>query len=102
MWHLGSADNCPSDMPVAVIKTADGSVAGCHSTREDANAQMAVLYASEDGIGHQPSGVETDLPDCAADDPSPYAISSGQVAMGEQVLWQNPPIAFTTPTSQVW
>ncbi len=102
-WHVGTASNCPSDRPYAVLKTSDGSVAGCHSSRESANAQMAALYSSEeDGIGHQPSGVKTDLPDRGEREPAPYAIPSGRVAIGEQVPWQNPPIAYTTPSSQVW
>lgn len=31
----------------AVVKLPDGSVSGCHSTRGDARAQLAALYASE-------------------------------------------------------
>jgi hypothetical protein len=31
----------------AVVKRPDGSVSGCHSTRESAERQMAALYASE-------------------------------------------------------
>ncbi len=127
-WHLGSADSCPSDRPVAVIKTSDGSVAGCHSNRESANAQMAALYANapdarclccagdpctcgpdcscncmrEDEIGHQPSGVKTDLPDGTVDDPPPYVVPSGQVAIGNQTPWTKSPIMHTTPSTQIW
>lgn len=37
---------CPSGQ-FAVIKKADGSTAGCHSTREAAKKQLAALYVSE-------------------------------------------------------
>jgi hypothetical protein len=46
-WHIGKSDECPSSKPYAVIKDADNSVAGCHSTREKAEKQLAALYASE-------------------------------------------------------
>lgn len=46
-WHIGTSEECPPSKPFAVIKDADDSVAGCHETRESAEAQMAALYASE-------------------------------------------------------
>lgn len=42
-------DGCGDDKPFAVVKEADGSVEGCHATQAEADAQVAALYASEDG-----------------------------------------------------
>lgn len=42
---------CGPDEPFAVVKEADGSVEGCHATREDAEAQVAALYSSEEDSG---------------------------------------------------
>lgn len=42
-------DGCGDDEPFAVVKEATGEVEGCHATREEADAQVAALYASEDG-----------------------------------------------------
>jgi len=39
--------DCPADTPYAVVKEADDSVEGCHATQEEADAQVAALYASE-------------------------------------------------------
>lgn len=46
-WHVGSSKSCPVSKPFAVIKNADGSVAGCHPTKKAAQKQMAALYANE-------------------------------------------------------
>jgi len=40
--------DCPADTPFAVVKEADGSVEGCHATLEDAESQVAALYAAEE------------------------------------------------------
>ena len=45
-WHIGDHSECSG---FAVVKDGDGSLAGCHETRGDAEAQMAALYASENG-----------------------------------------------------
>ena len=48
-WHVEqNHDGCPDSKPYAVIKDSDGSVAGCHETREQADDQVAALYANED------------------------------------------------------
>lgn len=44
-------DECPGDSPWAVIKDADGELMGCHESREDAQDQVAALYASEEDRG---------------------------------------------------
>jgi phage head maturation protease len=47
-WHVAETAECPASKPYGVIKDADGSVDGrCHATREQANKQMAALYAAE-------------------------------------------------------
>lgn len=46
-WHVGRHDQCPVSKPFGVIKDADGSVAGCHATKEQAQQQLAALYAKE-------------------------------------------------------
>lgn len=47
-WHtVRNHSQCPSDKPWAVVKDNGGTVAGCHASEDDANSQMAALYASE-------------------------------------------------------
>lgn len=46
-WHIGESESCPASEPHAVIKDSDGSVVGCHATKEKARKQLAALYASE-------------------------------------------------------
>jgi len=49
-WHVvKNHAECTDGKPWAVVKDADGSVAGCHTSESDANDQLAALYASEDG-----------------------------------------------------
>lgn len=57
-WHkVHHHAECPDGKPWAVVKDADGTVAGCHASETDADQQLAALYASEqDGA----STVETD------------------------------------------
>jgi len=62
-WHIGTSDECPASKPHAVIKDADGSVAGCHPTRKKAEAQMAALYANDTKAWS--SAYLTALPDSA-------------------------------------
>ena len=45
-WHI-ETDNPGCRSGYAVVKDSDGSVAGCHTTRRDARAQLAALNASE-------------------------------------------------------
>lgn len=47
-WHISEGHgDCPDSRPFAVVKDDDGSVEGCHSTRDAAESQLAALYASE-------------------------------------------------------
>src|SRR4030095_8367000 len=46
-YHVGTSSECPASKPHAVVKDSDGKVMGCHSSEEDANRQIAALYASE-------------------------------------------------------
>lgn len=41
-------EECPSDSPWAVVKSEDGELMGCHATEDEANDQVAALYASEE------------------------------------------------------
>lgn len=48
-WHkVKNHSECPASKPVAVVKDADGTVAGCHASESSANRQLAALYASEE------------------------------------------------------
>lgn len=48
-WHIvQNHAECSDGEPWAVVKDADGSVAGCHASESAANEQLAALYASED------------------------------------------------------
>ena len=72
-WHI--EDDNPDCAGFAVVKDADGSIAGCHDTKDDADQQMAALYANEpeaasrdqrppkDGIRSLPPGALTDAGD---------------------------------------
>lgn len=40
--------SCPVDTPWAVVREDSGEVEGCHASEEDANEQIAALYATED------------------------------------------------------
>lgn len=64
-WHLveGHAD-CGPDAPWAVVKDSDGTVAGCHATREEAAAQLQALYAQEGSAyaAGLAAGIEAALP----------------------------------------
>ncbi len=53
-WHIGTSASCPASKPYAVIKDADGSVAGCHPTKAKAQKQLAALYANEPAMKGQP------------------------------------------------
>jgi hypothetical protein len=47
-WHtVHNHAECPDGKPWAVVKDADGSVAGCHESEAAADEQLAALYASE-------------------------------------------------------
>lgn len=47
-WHIDrDHSECSDGEPYAVVKDADGSVAGCHATEAAAEQQLAALYAAE-------------------------------------------------------
>ena len=46
-WHVAKSSDCPASKPWACIKDSDGTVQGCHATKESAQKQMAALYANE-------------------------------------------------------
>ena len=45
-WHIESTH--PACQGFAVVEDEDGEVYGCHRTQEQAEAQIAALYESED------------------------------------------------------
>lgn len=48
-WHVVADDPaCPLDQPFGVHKDNNDELAGCHASEDDAEAQLAALYASED------------------------------------------------------
>lgn len=57
-WAVKKSEKlCSASMPWAVVKTDDGEVEGCHATQEEADNQLAALYAQEGG---QPGEFESD------------------------------------------
>ena len=46
-YHVAKSSECPSGKPWAVIKDDDGKVMGCHASKDDANKQIAALYAND-------------------------------------------------------
>lgn len=46
-YHVGASGECPEGKPHAVIKDSDGMVMGCHSSKEDAQRQIAAIHANE-------------------------------------------------------
>jgi len=48
-WHIvEDSRGCPTTQSFAVVKDADGSIEGCHETKQGAEDQMAALYAGEE------------------------------------------------------
>ena len=46
-WHIvPNSAKCPVAKPWAVIKDSDGTLAGCHASKQNAKKQMAALYAN--------------------------------------------------------
>lgn len=48
-WSIAEGDERCDAGEFAVVKDEDNELEGCHATREDAEAQIAALYASETG-----------------------------------------------------
>lgn len=47
-YEIGTHPDCPVGKPFAVLKEMTGERMGCHATQEEAQKQMAALYAQED------------------------------------------------------
>lgn len=47
-YKVEKGHGCPASRPWACINSADGTVHGCHATREDGLKQAAALYANTD------------------------------------------------------
>jgi hypothetical protein len=52
-WHIQQGGGTCGSSEYAVIKDSDGSTAGCHPTKAEAEAQMAALYANEPSMNAQ-------------------------------------------------
>lgn len=61
-------EKCSASMPWAVIRLSNGVVEGCHATEEDANSQMAALYAGEEDPADERDDDDVD------DDDGMYAV----------------------------
>jgi hypothetical protein len=88
-WHTESQHpDCPSDRPWAVVKDDDGEVEGCHATEEEANAQVAALYASEEDMAADP--ILTAVYDAFADEDDGVANRGAErdPALYSQGYWQ--------------
>ena len=81
-------EGCPSDKPVAVIKTDDGELMGCHPDAEHAMAQIAALYAEEHGDEEMAVGGQRWR--------APLAII-GDTSDGRgfyEITWRDPPLTL--------
>lgn len=73
-WHkVENHAGCADGEPWAVIQDDTGEVAGCHTSEESANEQIAALYASESG-GELRENLDVTL---AADTESPMVTGEG-------------------------
>jgi len=61
-YHVGTSSECPADKPHAVVKNSDGKVMGCHSSVDDAHAQIAAIHASEGDSMTTPVPLATNPP----------------------------------------
>lgn len=58
-WRIELGGGDCADSEYAVIKESDGSTAGCHATRADAEDQLAALYANEGSMASaDPTGAD--------------------------------------------
>lgn len=63
-WHVAPSQFCPASSPWAVVRDVDGSIVACHVTRDDAQGQMAALYAHQEleGFSPQKDGGDDEYP----------------------------------------
>lgn len=52
-YEVKKSSRCDASKPWGVFKQADGSLVACHASKEDAEKQMAALYANEPGLKAQ-------------------------------------------------
>lgn len=72
---------CPTAKPVAVVKDATGEVMGCHANDEDADAQIAALYANEP----MTKALDFDKMKCDIREAICEALKETMPAMGEMI-----------------
>ena len=78
--------DCPADKPVAVVADDTGEKMGCHANEDDANAQIAALYANEPEAAPE-SRMEDDplltaVYDAFQDQPDPDSWDPAQYQQG--------------------
>lgn len=85
-WHLvqNHAD-CPAGRPWAVVKDADGSVAGCHPSQAEAQQQLSALYVNE------PQTAATGTTGCTCNTTTLTAVAAATALL-------TPPMADPFPT----
>jgi hypothetical protein len=49
-YEVKISGQCPATTPWAVVKTTDGKIMGCHSSKSDAEKQQAALYVNEPNL----------------------------------------------------
>jgi hypothetical protein len=84
-WHVGKHEQC--NKPFAVIKDSDGSLAGCHDTKDQADAQVRALYANEPEMGgskRQYAAVSLEGLEIAR--PGTWYLSTGELSVTPEML----------------
>ena len=89
--------DCGPGEPFAVVKEEDGSVEGCHATREEAEEQLAALYASEGDGGGDDSGMSMDYAAETAPWKGPLAVEGivtgdGREFATNSLTWADLPV----------
>ncbi|OFW55853.1 MAG: hypothetical protein A2Y75_05410 [Candidatus Solincola sediminis] len=95
-YHVAASGKCGADEPYAVLKDDTNEVMGCHGKREDANAQIAALYASEiDGAATEQlstSGIDRTWNGVLVVEDVP--TGDGRQFAGRSLVWAQPPLSL--------
>jgi 2'-5' RNA ligase len=103
---------CSEAEPYAVLKDSDGEVMGCHETREEAESQLAALYAAEDDADEEAIAADAtvivvggDAEETTASDDAPRGFAADLVPEGiptddgrfwalGAISWREPPLTL--------
>jgi len=94
-WHVsaeGAVEGCAG---YAVVKDDDDSVAGCHATQDEAEAQMAALYAEEEASLESLAAAPTTTPPAEFHGPLAFEdqpTGDGRLFMPGSLRWREPPL----------